>query len=66
VCDARLWAACIGGAMQQNDYHAAIEDAGFTDLRVQDNPQYEFLSENARAVCQKSGVKSISLLAAKT
>ena len=32
ICDATLWAACIGGAMQVNKYVAAIERAG---LRVE-------------------------------
>src|SRR5439155_3418713 len=30
TCDAALWAACIGGAMQSDGYRAAIEAAGFT------------------------------------
>jgi arsenite methyltransferase len=30
VCNADLWAACIGGAAQRNDYQAAIEMAGLT------------------------------------
>jgi arsenite methyltransferase len=30
TCDAALWAACIGGAMQRDAYRQAIEDAGFT------------------------------------
>ena len=29
-CDATLWAACIGGAMQRDAYVEAIEHAGFT------------------------------------
>ena len=31
VCDVNLWASCIGGAMQQDDYRAAIEAAGLDD-----------------------------------
>jgi hypothetical protein len=65
VCNATLWAACIGGAMQQDDYRAAIEAAGFDVLRVQDNPSYRFLSPNAQGAAKKYGVKSISLLAAR-
>jgi ubiquinone/menaquinone biosynthesis C-methylase UbiE len=29
VCNSTLWAACIGGAMLQDDYRSAIEAAGF-------------------------------------
>jgi hypothetical protein len=28
LCNSTLWAACIGGAMQQDDYRSAIETAG--------------------------------------
>ena len=64
VSDADLWASCIGGAAQEDDYRHAIEAAG---LRVQDirrNP-YEFISERARNASAKYGVKSVSLLARK-
>ena len=33
VCDADLWASCIGGAAQQDAYREAIEAAG---LRIED------------------------------
>ncbi len=65
TCNATLWAACIGGAMQQDDYRAAIEAAGLRVESVQDNPQYHFISDNARGASKKYGVKSISLLAVK-
>jgi arsenite methyltransferase len=65
VCNATLWAACIGGAMQQDDYRAAIEAAGFEIRQVQDNPSYQFLSPNAKGAAKKYGVKSISLLVVK-
>jgi len=64
VCDVDLWASCIGGAAQEDDYREAIEAAG---LRVQDtrrNP-YEFISGRARNASAKYGVKSVSLLAHK-
>jgi ubiquinone/menaquinone biosynthesis C-methylase UbiE len=64
-CDATLWAACIGGAMQQDDYLAVITGAGLRVERVRDNPQYRFLSNNAQGAAAKYGVKSISLLAIK-
>lgn len=65
TCNATLWAACIGGAMQQDDYRAAIETAGLRVERVQDNPQYLFISDNALGASKQYGVKSISLLAVK-
>ncbi len=65
VCDATLWAACIGGAMQQDDYSAAIEAAGLRVVSREDNTQYRFLTDNARGASKKFGVKSISLLAVK-
>jgi len=64
-CDTTLWAACIGGAMQQDGYRGAIEAAGLSVRTVQENPQYKFISENARGASKKFGVKSISLLAVK-
>jgi arsenite methyltransferase len=60
-----LWAACIGGAMQRDSYRATIEEAGLRVQAVQHNPQYQFISDNARGASKKFGVKSISLLAVK-
>lgn len=65
TCNATLWAACIGGAMQQDDYRAVIEAAGLRVEQKQDNPQYLFVSDNALGATKKYGVKSISLLAVK-
>ena len=65
VCDSTLWAACIGGAAQQDKYRRAIQAAGLRLVKVEDNPQYQFISENAKAASRKFGVKSISLLATK-
>jgi ubiquinone/menaquinone biosynthesis C-methylase UbiE len=65
VCDSTLWAACIGGAAQQDDYRSRIEAAGLAVVKVEDNPAYQFISENARGASRKFGVKSISLLAVK-
>ena len=65
VCDADLWASCIGGAAQQELYLQAIESAGFTIDLHRDNA-YEFISEQARDASATYGVKSISLLATKT
>lgn len=65
VCNATLWAACIGGAMQQDNYRTAIEAAGFRVETIETNPRYEFLSDNAKGASQKFGVKSVSLLAVR-
>ncbi|MGH9551647.1 MAG: methyltransferase domain-containing protein, partial [Terriglobales bacterium] len=65
VCNSTLWAACIGGAMQQDDYRLAIEAAGLRIRTVQDNQRYQFVSDNAKAASRKFGVKSISLVADK-
>lgn len=65
VCDVNLWASCIGGAMQQDDYRAAIEAAGLSIETVQENPQYQFISDSAQGATDTFGVKSISILATK-
>ena len=65
VCNSTLWAACIGGAAQQDDYSRMIEAAGLRLVKVEDNPQYQFISDNAKGASRKFGVKSISLLAVK-
>jgi SAM-dependent methyltransferase len=65
VCNSTLWAACIGGAAQQDNYRQMIETAGLRLVKVEDNPQYQFISSNAKGASKKFGVKSISLLAIK-
>lgn len=65
TCDATLWAACIGGAMQVDGYVAAIEGAGLRVLELRDNPQYQFISSNAQGAARKFGVKSVSLVAVR-
>ncbi len=64
VCNAELWASCIGGAAQVDDYRSAIE-AGLRVETVRDNPAYAFLSDSARGATETYGIKSISLLAVK-
>ena len=66
VCNADLWAACIGGAAQQADYRSVIEAAGMTIEPVEDNSEYRFISDRARKATAKWGVKSVSILARKT
>lgn len=65
TCDAALWAACIGGAMQRDDYRRAIEDAGFTIEAWRENSAYRFVSDRADNATRKYGVTSISLKAVK-
>lgn len=65
TCDASLWAACIGGAMQRDDYRAAIEAAGLRIETWRENESYRFVSERADNATAKYGVTSISLLARK-
>jgi SAM-dependent methyltransferase len=65
VCNSTLWAACIGGAAQQDNYRRMITGAGLRLATIQDNPQYQFISDNAKGACKKFGVKSVSLLALK-
>jgi arsenite methyltransferase len=64
VCDADLWASCIGGAAQQDAYRTAIEGAGLRIEEIRENP-YEFISERAKDASAKYGVKSVSVLAVK-
>jgi hypothetical protein len=59
------WAACIGGGAQRDVYRTAIESAGLVVERVEDNPEYHFISERARKATAKWGVASASLLARK-
>jgi arsenite methyltransferase len=63
TCDASLWAACIGGAMQRDGYRDAIEGAGLEIVEWRENEQYRFVSERADNAVRKYGVTSISLLA---
>jgi 2-polyprenyl-3-methyl-5-hydroxy-6-metoxy-1,4-benzoquinol methylase len=65
VCDVNLWASCIGGAMQEDDYRRAIEDAGLALREMQNNPQYRFISDSAQGATETFGVKSVSVLATK-
>jgi arsenite methyltransferase len=65
TCNASLWAACIGGAMQRDDYRAAVEEAGFVLADIRENEQYAFVSESARSATITYGVRSVSILARK-
>ena len=65
VCNADLWAACIGGAAQREVYRREIEAAGMTVQRLEDNAEYRFISDSAQGATTKFGVKSVSILAVK-
>jgi arsenite methyltransferase len=65
VCNADLWAACIGGAAQQDDYRTALETAGLRVSRMEENVGYRFISERARKATDRWHVKSVSILAMK-
>lgn len=62
VCDASLWASCIGGAMQADRYRQAMEDAGLRIETVRHN-DYRFLSNSTVNATERWGVNSISVLA---
>jgi ubiquinone/menaquinone biosynthesis C-methylase UbiE len=65
TCNATLWAACIGGAMQRDAFVEAIEQAGFGVTTVKANNEYRFLSRSAQNATRDYGVHSVSLLAIK-
>ena len=65
VCNSTLWAACIGGASQQDDYSNAITQAGMEVLYVKTNDAYSFISKSAKGAAKDFGVKSVSLIAEK-
>jgi SAM-dependent methyltransferase len=64
VCDADLWASCIGGASQEDTFQEAIASAGLILDEIRENP-YEFISQQAVNASRKYGVKSVSVLARK-
>jgi len=63
TCNAGLWAACIGGAMQNDAYQEAIEQVGLAIEVVHRNDDYRFLSDQAVNATTTWGVMSISVLA---
>ncbi|MEX2231586.1 MAG: methyltransferase domain-containing protein [Cyclobacteriaceae bacterium] len=65
TCDSTLWAACIGGASQQDDYRSFIEKSGIEILSVRNNESYSFISKSAKGASKEFGVKSVSLCATK-
>lgn len=65
TCNSTLWASCIGGACQQDDYRQAIERAGLEVLMVRNNDAYSFISKSAKGASKEYGVKSVSVVAQK-
>ena len=65
TCNTTLWAACIGGAAQRDDYLAQIEAAGLRVVSTRENVAYAFLSKSAQNATRQYGVRSISFLAIK-
>jgi ubiquinone/menaquinone biosynthesis C-methylase UbiE len=65
VCNADLWAACIGGAAQRDAYREAIEATGLKVIAVKVNPSYRFITDRAQGATKKFGVKSVSIVARK-
>jgi len=65
TCDSTLWASCIGGAGQEDNYKNSIEKNGMEVLMVRNNSAYHFISISALGASKKYGVKSVSLVAEK-
>lgn len=65
TCNSTLWAACIGGAAQRDDYRAQIQAAGLRVVNARINDEYAFLSKSAQNASRQYGVKSMSFLAVK-
>lgn len=53
------------GIWPQDSYRAAIEKAGLRIELIEENPRYQFISDNARGASKKFVVKSVPLLAVK-
>jgi SAM-dependent methyltransferase len=65
TCDASLWAACIGGAAQRDDYLDTVRAAGFDIDTIRENDKYRFLSDRAVGATTTYGVTSISIRATR-
>lgn len=65
TCNSTLWAACIGGASQHDDYLNMIERAGLKVVTVKKNDAYSFMSKSAKGATKEYGVKSVSIHAKK-
>jgi arsenite methyltransferase len=65
ACQADLWAACIAGASEREQYLQDIASAGLVLQAVENNAAYRFTSDRATSAGAKYGAHSISLLAIK-
>lgn len=65
VCNATLWASCIGGATQQDEYSEAITNAGLDIMVVEPNTNYTFISSSSQSAMKKYGIKSVTVMAEK-
>lgn len=65
VCDTTLWASCIGGAAQEDNYNRMIESGNMKIIKINENRQYNFISDSALEATDTYGVKSVSILAEK-
>jgi ubiquinone/menaquinone biosynthesis C-methylase UbiE len=65
TCDASLWAACVGGAAQRDDYLDAIRAAGFHISTIRENREYRFRSDRAVGATTTYGVTSVSIVATR-
>ncbi len=63
-CNATLWAACVAGAIPQQEYLDLIESVGFRIEAVKSN-DYSFVSNRALSATKNYGISSISVLARK-
>jgi len=65
ACQADLWAACIAGASQKEQYVQNVAAAGLELQVIRDNRGYSFISDRALRTSHKYGAHSVSLLALK-
>ena len=61
TCNPTLWAACIGGAMQQDEFFDLMEAAGLGKFQVIHNVNYGFISKSAQGASKAYGVKSFTM-----
>ena len=65
TCNSTLWASCIGGASQLDDYRNLIEQAGMEIVTEKSNDTYSFISKSAKGATKDYGVRSVSIHAQK-
>ncbi len=54
-----LWVGCVAGALQDTDYRAGLEGAGFTDVTIEPTRTYKV--EDAREFLEAAGFDAASL-----